>query len=348
MKEVDYIIVGCGLASIAFCEQLRANHKSFVVFDDNSQQASVVAAGLYNPVILKRFSEVWKAKEQLEIALPVYEKIERDLGMVVDYKLQLLRRFASVEEQNLWFNASDKPRLEPFLSTTLIKNSNKAVDAPYGFGEVLHAGRLDTKTLIHRYKDFLNTIKVLRDAKFIYEDLIIKAEALEYLDIKAKYIVFAEGFGIKRNPFFNYLPLNGTKGEVITIKTPELKLQVAIKSSVFIIPIGNDLYTVGSTYNWDDKSNRPTAEAKDELLSKLRTFITCDFEVVEHIAGIRPTIKDRRPLVGRHPEHHNLFVLNGLGTRGVMIAPYVADKLYRFIEQAHPLDAEIDIRRFTS
>ncbi len=345
---MDYIIVGCGLASIAFCEQLRAHRKSFVVFDDNSQQASVVAAGLYNPVILKRFSEVWKAKEQLEIALPVYEKIERNLDVVIDYKLQLLRRFASVEEQNLWFNASDKPRLEPFLSTTLIKNSNNAVDAPYGFGEVLHAGRLDTKTLIHRYKDFLNTIKVLRDTKFIHEDLIIKAEVLEYLDIKAKYIVFAEGFGMKRNPFFNYLPLNGTKGEVITIKAPELKLQAAIKSSVFIIPIGNDLYTVGSTYNWDDKSNRPTAEAKDELLSKLRTFITCDFEVVAHIAGIRPTVKDRRPLVGIHPEYPNLYVLNGLGTRGVMIAPYVADELYRFIEQAHLLDAEIDIRRFTS
>ena len=345
---MDYIIVGCGLASIAFCEQLRAHRKSFVVFDDNSQQASVVAAGLYNPVILKRFSEVWKAKEQLEIALPVYEKIERDLDVVIDYKLQLLRRFASVEEQNLWFNASDKPRLEAFLSTTLIKNNNQAVDAPYGFGEVLHAGRLDTKTLIHRYKDFLNTTKVFRDAKFIHEDLIIKAEALEYLDIKAKCIVFAEGFGMKRNRFFNYLPLNGTKGEVITIKAPELKLQAAIKSSVFIIPIGNDLYTVGSTYNWDDKSNRPTAEAKDELLSKLKTFITCDFEVVAHIAGIRPTVKDRRPLVGRHPEYPNLYVLNGLGTRGVMIAPYVADKLYRFIEQTHSLDAEVDIRRFTS
>ena len=144
MKQVDYIIVGCGLASIAFCEQLRANNKSFVVFDDESQQSSIVAAGLYNPVILKRFSEVWRAKEQLEIALPVYNKIEADLNIKIDYKLQILRRFASVEEQNLWFNASDKPKLEPYLSTELVKNSNNAIDAPYGFGEVLHAGRIDT------------------------------------------------------------------------------------------------------------------------------------------------------------------------------------------------------------
>ena len=144
------------------------------------------------------------------------------------------------------------------------------------------------------------------------------------------------------------MPLNGTKGEVLTIKAPDLKLKAAIKSSVFIIPVGNDCYTVGSTYNWDDKSNKPTAAGKDELLSKLKTFITCDFEVVKHVAGIRPTVKDRRPLVGRHSEHQNLYVLNGLGTRGVMIAPYVAQQLFQFIGAKRPLDPEIDCNRFTS
>ncbi|WP_299364026.1 FAD-binding oxidoreductase [Winogradskyella sp.] len=347
MSQVDYIVVGCGLASIAFCEQLLANDKSFVVFDDSSQQSSIVAAGLYNPVILKRFSEVWKAKEQLKIAFPLYNKIEEELDITIDYKLQLLRRFTSIEEQNLWFNASDKPSLEPFLSTTLIKNTNNAINAPFSLGEVLQAGRLDTKRLISSYKDFLRRINSLKETQFLYEDLVIQVDSLQYSDIKAKQIIFAEGYGMKKNPFFKYLPLNGTKGEVLTIKAPELNLGTAIKSSVFIIPIGNDLYTVGSTYNWDDKSNIPTEEGKNELLSKLRGFITCDFEIVEHVAGVRPTVKDRRPLVGRHPEHQNLYVLNGLGTRGVMIAPYVADKLYGFIEKANPLDAEIDISRFT-
>ncbi|WP_430466660.1 NAD(P)/FAD-dependent oxidoreductase [Winogradskyella ouciana] len=346
MKQVDYIIVGCGLASIAFCEQLRANNKSFVVFDDESQQSSIVAAGLYNPVILKRFSEVWRAKEQLEIALPVYNKIEADLNIKIDYKLQILRRFASVEEQNLWFDASDKPKLEPYLSTELVKNSNNAIDAPYGFGEVLHAGRIDTETLIDAYKGFLKENNHLLETRFKYDKLQIKSGSLQYEDMIAKHIVFAEGFGVKQNPYFNFIPLNGTKGEVLTIKAPELKLEYAIKSSVFVIPVGNDLYTVGSTYNRDDKSNTPTQEGKNELLSKLRTFVTCDFDVINHVAGIRPTVKDRRPLVGKHPEHKNLYVLNGLGTRGVMIAPYVAEKLYRFIENNEALDSEININRF--
>lgn len=348
MKEVDYIVVGCGLASISFCEKLYKNGHTFVVFDDGSQQSSLVAAGLYNPVILKRFTEVWKAKKQLSIALPVYEVIEKRLGIKIDYQLQILRRFASIEEQNLWFSAADKPSLESYLSTTIIKNSNINVDAPFGFGEVLQAGRLDTETLISHYKKFLKEKDSLRNEAFVYENLSINDLKVSYNNIKAKKVVFAEGFGVKNNPFFKDFPLNGTKGEVLTIKAPDLKIDFAIKSSVFIIPLGQDNYVVGSTYNWTDKSNNPTEEGKKELTSKLKTFIKCDFEVVNHVAGIRPTVKDRRPLIGAHEDHQNIYVLNGLGTRGVMIAPYVANELYNFIENNAEFDREIDFRRFTS
>ena len=75
-------------------------------------------------------------------------------------------------------------------------------------------------------------------------------------------------------------------------------------------------------------------------------MITCSYKVVNQMAGIRPTVKDRRPLVGRHAVYKNVYVLNGLGTRGVMIGPYVAKQLFDFIEFGMPLEAEIDIKRF--
>ncbi|WP_282030723.1 NAD(P)/FAD-dependent oxidoreductase [Winogradskyella eximia] len=346
MKEVDYIIVGCGLASIAFCEELRGNNKTFVVFDNNSQKSSIVAAGLYNPVILKRFSEVWKAKEQLNLAALLYSNIEKELDITVDYKLRILRRFTSIQEQNKWFSASDKPSLEPFLSTQLVKNTNLAIDAPFGFGEVQHAGRLDTETLITNYKQFLKRINCFEEVTFEHQNIMFELGSIHYNGIKSQHIVFAEGFGVKENSYFKTIPLTGSKGEILTIKAPDLKIDYAIKSSVFVIPLGDDLYNVGSTYNNDDKSNTPTESAKEELISKLKTFLKCDFEVVSHIAGVRPTVKDRRPLIGRHPKYNNLYVLNGLGTRGVMIAPYVAKALYNFIEKGELLDAEIDVNRF--
>jgi len=75
--KVDYIIVGIGLAGLAFVEELINSQKTFMVFEDNSQTSSLVAGGVYNPVILKRFTPVWNATEQLAVALPFYDALEK-------------------------------------------------------------------------------------------------------------------------------------------------------------------------------------------------------------------------------------------------------------------------------
>ena len=133
------------------------------------------------------------------------------------------------------------------------------------------------------------------------------------------------------NPFFNYLPLDGTKGELFIIKAPNLDLDVIINTSVYVIPLGNTLYKVGATYNWDDKTATPTEEGKYELIIRIKEILNCDFEIIEHYAGVRPTVKDRKPLLGTHPSHKNIHILNGLGTRGVMLAPAMSIDLYNFI-----------------
>ena len=346
MNKVDYIIVGSGLAGILFAEVLIRNNKSFVVIDDASQQSSIVAGGLYNPVILKRFSEVWRAKEQLNLALPVYKHLENVLEVKLDDKIPVRRLFNSVEEQNNWFIASDKPTLTDFLSTKIISNENQFIKADFGFGEVLQTGRIDTNVMINAFIDYIEKNNQFIQESFNYDVIKQKVNGIQYKNIETSHIVFAEGFGLKRNPFFNHLPLNGTKGELLTIHAPDLKIDYVLKSSVFLIPQGDDLYTVGATYEWVDKTNKTTQKGKEELLQKLSTFLKCEFEVVSQVAGIRPTVIDRRPLVGQHPEHKNMYVLNGLGTRGVMIAPYVAQKLFNFIEHKVDLDDEINITRF--
>ena len=346
MKNVDFLVVGCGLAGISLCEYLERSGHSFLVYDNQSQNSSSVAAGLYNPVILKRFTPVWKADEQLEIAIPFYKKLEEKLGVTLDYPFEIFRRFASVEEQNLWFTASDKPKLSPYLDLNISNNDNPKLDAPLGLGKVHQAGRLDSQLLISTYRAYLFKRQLLKKENFVYDNLIIENDGLTYTDYKIKNIVFAEGYGLKQNPFFSEAPLTGTKGEVLVIKSKDLKLNKTVKSSIFIIPLGNDLYKVGSTYNREDKTNAPTTEGKDELLSKLKSFINCEFEVVEQKAGVRPTVKDRRPLVGSHPKHPNLFLLNGMGSRGVMIAPYISKCLLDFVLEGKSLPEDIDIRRF--
>lgn len=342
---IDYVIIGCGIAGVSFSELALQNEKSILVFDNNSQPSSKIAGGLYNPVVLKRFSEVWKASEQVDLASSFYPILEKKLAVTFDFKMPIYRRLASVEEQNNWFSAADKPSLSRFLSTKLIQNSNLNINAPFYFGEVLETGYLDVKTLVTEYANYLKSIKMLSEDEFDYNQIQFHDDFISYHDIKAKNIIFAEGFGLHANPFFNDLPLDGTKGELLHVRIPNLNLDKVVKSNIFIFPVGNDIYKVGATYDWKDKTNVPTLEAKNELVSNLKDLIKCDFEVIEHFAGVRPTVKDRRPLVGTHPEHKNLHILNGLGTRGVMLAPYLAKQLFDCLENGIALESEINIDR---
>jgi len=344
--KYDYILVGSGLASIMFAEQLRLHKKSFLVISNRSQQASVVASGLYNPVVLKRFTATWNAAIHLKIGIPKYADLEQLLGLKLDYVLPIHRVFNSVKEQNNWFLACDKPLLTKFLNPELLNNTNPSIKAPFGFGAVNHTGRIDTQSLIESYREFLLKRNQFIEETFEYNDLIESTEGVEYHSIKAQRIVFTEGFGINKNLYFKYLPLEGTKGELITIHAPALKLESILKSSIFVIPMEEERYLVGSTYEWTDKTNNPTQEAKTELLEKLERLIDCEFEVVDQRAGIRPTVVDRRPLVGQHSNHKSMYVLNGLGTRGVLVAPAMAEALYNSIENDTPLPEEIDINRF--
>ena len=344
--DVDYIIVGLGLAGIAFSEELIQENKSFVVFENNSQTSSLVAGGVYNPVILKRFNAVWNGHEQIEKAKPFYKNLEKKLQVKLDYKFSIKKAFGSIGDENNWFLALDKPTLSHYMNPEISKDKIDGVIGDLGFGELTGTGRIDTALLVNSYREYIKNSDRLIESTFEYAELNISNDSINYKNINAKKIVFCEGFGITENPFFNHLPLNEAKGETITIHAPDLKIDFLLKSSAFVMPLGGDSYKVGATFNWTDKTCNPTEDARQELEDKLKNVITVPYTVTGHTAGIRPTVNDRRPLVGVHSEHRALIVLNGLGTRGVMIGPTIAKNLFNHLENGEELDKEIDIRRF--
>lgn len=346
--EFDYIIIGCGLAGISFAEVLSSNRKSFVVLNDNSQNSTQIAGGLYNPVVLKRFTEAWQATRQINQLDGFYQALETKLQIKLKYEVPVIRKFFSIEEQNNWFTAADKSNLTKFLSSKIIDNKYQAIRSSFGFGKVNHSGYVDTALLQEKYLEHLAQKNLLINETFDYAQLTVLDNEVQYKDIKAKKVVFAEGFGLHQNPFFKYLPLDGTKGELLVIKAPDLQIDSIINANVFILPIGNDLFKVGATYNWSDKTDVPTDNARKELVDNLKELITCNFEIISQLAGVRPTVNDRRPLLGQHPNYKNLYILNGLGTRGVMLGPDMAKKLYDFIENEIKLEKEINITRYAS
>lgn len=343
---LDTIIVGLGLSGLALSRKLEGENKAFLVFEDASQKSSLVAGGLFNPVILKRFTLAWKANEQMETALPFYRSLEEKLAVKFLHKLNIYRKFFSAEEQNNWFEAADKPLLSDYLDTNLVENINKSIPSDFSFGRVKETGIIDTNVLLKEYRSYLKKLGKIKMERFNYADLKLTEEGVSYKGLSAKRIVFCEGFGLLQNPFFNYLPLRGNKGEYISIYAKDLQLKEAVKSSVFIIPLGNNLYKVGATYNNNDKDPNPTVEAREQLEEKLKKLINCKYEVVAQSGGIRPASKDRRPMIGRHPEYGNLYCCNGFGSRGVLIAPMAAKQLFELMENNIPVSEELDLQRF--
>ena len=282
----------------------------------------------------------------MDLALPFYAGLEKKLSNTYLHPLNIYRIFKNVEEQNNWYLASDKILLEDFMVSEIEENLNPSVHAPFGYGKLKGTGWLNVKMILKDYKKLLINNGEMKKESFIHSDLLIGADKIEYKGIEAKRVIFCEGYGLKGNPFFNYLPLKEVKGELITIHAPDLKMEHLVKAAVFVMPIGNDLYKVGATFNWKDKTNKSTTEGREELVKKLESFLQCDYEIVDQSAGIRPTVIDRRPMIGIHPEHKQLAILNGLGTRGVMLAPQMAKKLYGLLENDDHLENEISIDRF--
>ena len=137
------------------------------------------------------------------------------------------------------------------------------------------------------------------------------------------------------------------KGEILTIHAPGLTEDFILNKKVFVLPVGNHRFKVGSTYDWEDLTEQPTELGKRSIVERLERLINVDYTTENHQAGIRPTMIDRRPVIGFHPVYKNLAVFNGLGTKGVMLAPYFAkEMLIKLTNKNYSVHKEVDINRF--
>lgn len=335
-----------GLAGAAAAFRLQQKGKKFHVFDPGGLNSSKVAGGVMNPVILKRFTLAWKSNEQLEAAKDFYTDMEQYLQSSFLSPVEIYRKFASVEEQNNWFEAADNPNLSPFLDTNLSKKIGDGIDGDFSFGKLNHTARVDTRTMLAALEEKLISEDKLTQEAFLYEHLQLTENGVKYKQMEAENLIFCEGFGVLHNPLFTGIPMIGNKGEYIIIKAPALELEVIVKAGVFISPLGGDLFAVGATYNNQDKTTNPTPQARKELEKKLSDLIEVPFEVIDQIAGVRPSTIDRRPLVGQHPIYPQLFISNGFGSRGVLTAPMASAALFDLIDNDKPIPQEMDVRRF--
>ena len=347
MKEVDYIIVGQGLAgSVLAYSLMQKNKKVLVVDEEAASSSSRVAAGLCNPVVFKRLTQSWMIDKVFPLAKEFYREQEELLKDKFYFDVPIYKLFVDKKEQEFWKQKSNEPHLFDWIDDKVEHPFDKElVNYPFGAAKTLQSGFLKTVNWLASFREYLIENEAYLNAKFDYDKIVFNENGASWNNYSAQKIIFCEGYQSIYNPYFDWLPFKLTKGEVLTINFKNLKVDAAVNKGAFLLPFDEN-YKFGATYNWDDIDNEATVEGKEQLLKRAERFINDEVIILEHKAGVRPTVLDRRPLLGMHPEHEQLAVFNGLGTKGVMLAPYFANKMVNLILDNEKLPSEVDIKRF--
>ena len=112
------------------------------------------------------------------------------------------------------------------------------------------------------------------------------------------------------------------------------------------MPWKDDLFWVGSSYEWKFEHPNPTEIFKQKTETLLKQWLKISFKTIEHLAGVRPANIERRPFVGFHPTHSQIGILNGMGTKGCSLAPYFANEFANHLANNSPINSSVDIKRF--
>jgi glycine/D-amino acid oxidase-like deaminating enzyme len=346
--KTNYLLIGQGLAGSLLAHFLeQAGQRVFVIGQQNERAASSVAAGLINPITGRRFVKSWQVDCLIPFARTAYRALEQELGIPIFHERNILRALGSPQEENDWLARSADPAFEAYiLGQADLSRYAGRIHPVFGYGEVRHSAQVEIGALVAAYRQYLEGKDAYREEAFDYQQLQLGAEGVVYQDITADTLVFCEGRWAKGNPFFSYLPFHGDKGEVLIVRIPEAGFEKILKQGIFIVPLSDGRYWVGSNYVKSPADDAPTAAGESFLRSALEDILQLPFEVLEHRAAIRPTVKDRRPFLGRHPQYSRLAIFNGLGTKGASLGPYWAHHLAAHLTAGAALDAAVDIGRF--
>jgi glycine oxidase len=337
--ELPVLVVGQGLAGSVLAMSLVEHGISCQIANKPGLAiSSHVAAGLYNPIVFKRLTLGWRAEEALLSARSFYSNTEYSLGVRFLNDNGIYRIHSTEDEAKLWEKRLNEGWAQHLGHSALAENK-PWLNAPFGGAMVRSGGNIHVANFLNAVQGYFRAKDSFFEA-FVDPHELIKTENGLIWDHKHyRSIVFCEGTAVEQNPFFETPLLRPAKGEVLVIEAPDIPQEI-FNGKVYGVPIGNGQFRIGSTYEWDALHAEPTQEKYAELVVQLKQLLTIPFEVIRHEAGIRPSTPTRRPLFIRSKQNAHVFAFNGLGTKGVLLAPKLAEEISAYFKFQKPVHSE--------
>ena len=309
-----------------------------------------VAAGVINPVTGRWMTKTWNFDQVQPVAVETYRAIEQQFGIQV---------YRPIPEIRICQNAEDLKRAGRRMRNLRYQNVLSRMAAPgeaapefkddFGTFHINQAAYVDLPLVVQTLRASFATLGQFRNETFLHSELQPAVIGWQYRDLHADKVIFCEGAAMQDNPWFKNLPLKPAKGETLLCQSPTLRLpQKLYHHKKWFLPYPDGSFRIGATYDESDLSDAPTEGKKDELLRAAHKALKepHQIEVTAHLAGIRPSTLDSRPIIGAHPTESGLYLINGLGSKGASTAPAMTQQITEHILKNSPLEDEVKLTRF--
>lgn len=348
--NVDFLIVGQGVAGSALAWTLDQRGCSVLLADDPAlPSASVVAAGIVNPLTGRKLVRTWKADELFPFLRQFYQGIEELLQVRCFHPKNIYRPFRSETEEKAYLTLIADPDIHQYVSKSVDNQQySQSINNPLGGIDVTQAGWLDLTEFIRIIKGYFIKKNQYFEGNIKLNDLKISETTVEWKNISIGKVIFSDGVLARENSLFGWLPYNPVKGQILTAIAEDYSISAIVNQGIFILPVRNGLIKIGATYSWHDLDWETTDDGRAFLESKASELLKVPYQVVAQQAGIRPSTKDRRPFIGLHPTQPSVGIFGGMGTKGVSLAPYLAEQFARYLLDGEDLEPEANISRYVS
>lgn len=344
------MIVGAGLAGCSIAWRLQEAGQPFRLIGSSQLPSAVeAAAGIINPVTGRWMTKSWRFDTLATEAARFYRSIEKRFSVNVFHPIPATRFCLNAEDAKRAGRRSRNPRYAGVLGDFAEPSGHLGpFRNAHGCLHIHGAAYVDLPQVVDILRHYFSSLGRFEDAVFDYEGLKPHGSGWTYGGEHFDRVIFCEGAALRANPWFGDLPLTPAKGETLLCRSETFPAPDGlVHHGKWLLPYPDGSFRIGATYDEQDLRPEPTGEARVELREAFAQMTASPqaLEVLQQPVGIRPSTRDAKPLLGRHPEVPGLFVFNGLGAKGASLAPTLSREMHAFLFHAGALHPETDIQR---